>query len=121
MGTDQTIAMLGIGCTLGRQDFVNVAVARLRASISRVIDAQGANNEQSVGSPDGTQARLGDTTTKRLDATRSPAQAWVASNGASGAPPAKRVSVYAAGYVFGRSGASIPQLRSVLFALSHSL
>lgn len=147
VGTDQTIAMMGIGCTLARQDFVTLAVARLRASISRVIDAQGANNEQSVGyadwnsrlwdkanntlrscgleapgavgftarrdglgafldaatAPDGTQARLGDTTTTRLEATRSAAQAWVASNGASGSPPATRVAVYAAGYVFGRS------------------
>lgn len=152
VGTDQTIAMLGIGCTLNRREFVTTAAARLRASINRVIDAQGANNEQSVGyadwnfklwdkagrtlrncgmeapgatgftarlaglgafldaatAPDGTQARLGDTTTTRLGASRSPAQAWVASNGASGAPPAKRVSVYPAGYVFGRSGWGTP-------------
>ena len=148
VGTDQTIAILGVGCTLGRRDLRDLAASRLGSRISRVIDAQGANNEQAVGyarwnyelwgyaeramtacgvttaasatitarralamrfldqatMPDGTLAMIGDTERLRLDATKSPAQEWIATDGASGAAPSTRVAIYRAGYVFGRSG-----------------
>ncbi len=49
VGTDQTLSVMGIGCTLGRKDYTNYAVGKLSKDITRVIDSQGANNEQSVG------------------------------------------------------------------------
>ncbi|GAB48133.1 heparinase II/III domain-containing protein [Mobilicoccus pelagius] len=49
VGTDQTLAVMGVGCTLGRRDLRDYAVGRLSRDIGRVIDSQGANNEQSVG------------------------------------------------------------------------
>jgi len=49
VGTDQTLAVMGVGCTLGRRDLRDYAVTKLSRDITRVIDAQGANNEQSVG------------------------------------------------------------------------
>ena len=49
VGTDQLIAMLGVGCVLDRADIRNTAAGQLAQRISRVFDAQGANNEQSVG------------------------------------------------------------------------
>lgn len=148
VGTDQLIAMLGVGCVLGRSDLRSDAANQLAGRITRVIDAQGANNEQSVGyarwnyelwgaaerslqacgittpatrtiaarraaalafldhatTPNGTFAMIGDTQIERFDPAKSPAQTWLATNGAAGAPPAARVAVYAAGFVFGRSG-----------------
>ncbi|MDO5710914.1 MAG: heparinase II/III family protein [Micrococcales bacterium] len=148
VGTDQLIAMLGVGCVLGRADIRTDAANQLAQRIGRVIDAQGANNEQAVGyarwnyelwgaaqramescavnstamktiasrraaamrfldqatAPDGTLALLGDTQALRLDPAKSPAQAWIRSNGTAGAPAQARVAIYAAGYVFGRSG-----------------
>lgn len=149
IGTDRNLALLGVGCVLQRQSDMTTVVSRLAATISRVVDAQGANNEQSTGyanwnhvlwgkvssylrtcriddpgaavipakrdaiqafldratAPDGTLYPVGDTSNDaRLEAGRSPAQRWVHSNGAAGSPPAERVSVYRAGFVFGRSG-----------------
>lgn len=49
VGTDQTLAVMGIGRTLGRRDLRDYAVTKLSRDITRVIDGQGANNEQSVG------------------------------------------------------------------------
>jgi len=49
VGTDQTLAIMGIGCTLGRRDLRDGAVAKLSRDITRVIDDQGANNEQAIG------------------------------------------------------------------------
>lgn len=148
VGTDQLIAMLGVACVLGRPDLREEPAKALAGRITRVIDSQGANNEQSPGyarwnhelwgqaenamrtcgvnsgalstiasrraaamrfldqatAPDGTLALIGDTEPLTLDPAKSPAQAWIASNGATGAPPAARVAVYSAGFVFGRSG-----------------
>jgi hypothetical protein len=47
-GTDETIALLGVGCLLGRSDLRNLAVSRLSQAITTTIDTQGANNEQST-------------------------------------------------------------------------
>lgn len=148
VGTEQTISMMGVGCVLQRRDFRDLGATRLSQRISRVIDAQGANNEQSVNyadvnaklwdraaeamrtcgidspaartiltrralagvfldhatAPDGTYHRLGDTPTRRPEATDSATQQWIRSDGAAGTPPANRVAVYGAGFVFGRSG-----------------
>lgn len=49
VGTDQTLAILGIGCTVGRRDLRDYAASKLAKDITRVIDSQGANNEQAVG------------------------------------------------------------------------
>ncbi|MDO5500930.1 MAG: hypothetical protein Q4F67_14740, partial [Propionibacteriaceae bacterium] len=49
VGTEQTLAVMGIGCTLRRNDLRTYAVDKLGRDITRVIDAQGANNEQAVG------------------------------------------------------------------------
>ncbi|HEX7537902.1 MAG TPA: heparinase II/III family protein [Dermatophilaceae bacterium] len=47
-GTDESIALLGVGCVLGRSDLRNIAITRLSQGITTVIDTQGANNEQST-------------------------------------------------------------------------
>jgi hypothetical protein len=48
-GTDESIAMFGIGCTLGRADLKSLALERLTTAITTAIDPQGSTNEQSVG------------------------------------------------------------------------
>ncbi|TCC07790.1 hypothetical protein E0H45_17725 [Kribbella soli] len=48
-GTDESIALFGVGVTLNRSDYKNLAVQRLGAGITTSIDAQGATNEQSTG------------------------------------------------------------------------
>jgi heparinase II/III-like protein len=48
-GTDESIAMFGVGCTLGRADLKNRAVDRLTQAITTAIDPQGSTNEQSIG------------------------------------------------------------------------
>jgi len=48
-GTDESIAMFGVGCTLGRADLKSRAVERLTEAITTAIDPQGSTNEQSVG------------------------------------------------------------------------
>ncbi|GAB2682144.1 heparinase II/III domain-containing protein [Kribbella swartbergensis] len=48
-GTDESIAMFGVGCILGRTDVKNLAVKRLNEAITIAIDPQGSTNEQSVG------------------------------------------------------------------------
>ncbi|HYO86356.1 MAG TPA: heparinase II/III family protein [Dermatophilaceae bacterium] len=52
IGTDRNLALLGIGCVLDRPADRDLAVARLATAIGRVVDAQGANNEQSPGYAD---------------------------------------------------------------------
>jgi hypothetical protein len=47
-GTDESIALLGVGCVLGQTDLRNLAITRLSQGITTVIDTQGANNEQST-------------------------------------------------------------------------
>ncbi|MDO5697636.1 MAG: heparinase II/III family protein [Dermatophilus congolensis] len=49
VGTEQTLAVLGIGCMVGRNDYKLYATHKLSNDITKVIDAQGANNEQSPG------------------------------------------------------------------------
>ena len=48
-GTDESIALFGVGCTLNRTDYKNLAQQRLGAAITTSIDSQGATNEQSTG------------------------------------------------------------------------
>jgi len=48
-GTDESIALFGVGCTLGRTDMKSIAHERLTEAITTAIDAQGSTNEQSVG------------------------------------------------------------------------
>lgn len=48
-GTDESIALFGVGCTLGRGELKDLAVQRLTEAITTAIDPQGSTNEQSVG------------------------------------------------------------------------
>jgi hypothetical protein len=48
-GTDESIALFGLGVTLNRADYKNLAQQRLAAAITTSIDAQGSTNEQSTG------------------------------------------------------------------------
>ena len=47
-GTDESIALFGVGCTLNRADYKKLAQDRLAAGITTSIDAQGSTNEQST-------------------------------------------------------------------------
>jgi hypothetical protein len=47
-GTDESIALFGVGCTFSRQDYMTLAQQRLNAAITTSIDAQGSTNEQST-------------------------------------------------------------------------
>jgi hypothetical protein len=47
-GTDESIALFGVGCTLNRTDYKTTAQNRLAAGITTAIDSQGATNEQST-------------------------------------------------------------------------
>ncbi|MFI7062467.1 heparinase II/III family protein [Kribbella sp. NPDC050124] len=48
-GTDESIAMFGVGCTLNRPELKTLAVERLTEAITTAIDPQGSTNEQSIG------------------------------------------------------------------------
>ena len=48
-GTDESLAMLGVGATLGNSQYVEVARQRLEEGLQASIDAQGGTNEQSTG------------------------------------------------------------------------
>ncbi|MFB6721147.1 heparinase II/III family protein [Kribbella sp. NPDC056345] len=48
-GTDESIALFGVGCTFGREDLMKKAVGRLNEGVVQSIDSQGTTNEQSVG------------------------------------------------------------------------
>jgi hypothetical protein len=48
-GTDESIALFGVGCTLKRPELKSLAVERLTEAITTAIDPQGSTNEQSVG------------------------------------------------------------------------
>lgn len=48
-GTDESIALFGVGCTLGRGELKTLAVERLTEAITTAIDPQGSTNEQSIG------------------------------------------------------------------------
>ncbi|WP_405069693.1 heparinase II/III-family protein [Kribbella sp. NBC_01510] len=47
-GTDESIALFGVGCTLDRADYKQTAQDRLAAGITTSIDAEGSTNEQST-------------------------------------------------------------------------
>lgn len=47
-GTDESLALFGIGCTLGRTDLKKLAAGRLSNAIKTSIDTQGSTNEQST-------------------------------------------------------------------------
>ncbi|MEV5962750.1 heparinase II/III family protein [Kribbella sp. NPDC051952] len=47
-GTDESLALFGVGCTLGRADLKKVASDRLTSAIKTSIDTQGSTNEQST-------------------------------------------------------------------------
>ncbi|MDQ1699715.1 MAG: hypothetical protein QOG34_1578 [Frankiaceae bacterium] len=48
-GLDENLALLAIGCTLGRSPYVDFAVDRMAKSMRHTLDAQGVTNEQSMG------------------------------------------------------------------------
>jgi hypothetical protein len=48
-GLDENLALLAIGCTLGRSSYMDFAAARLQRSMQHTVDAQGVTNEQSTG------------------------------------------------------------------------
>ena len=48
-GVDQSIAMLGVGCNLRRDDYVDLAISRMAAAAATMVDAEGATNEQAIG------------------------------------------------------------------------
>jgi hypothetical protein len=146
-GTDESIAMFGIGCTLGRESYKTLAERRLSRAITVSIDAQGATNEQSTGyaifnytlwgraikalqecgaepSPTikarraalanfiamatdslGRLHQLGDS--ERLKTPPmfpgTPME-YAGTFGVKGRPPAERIAIYDAGYIFGRTG-----------------
>lgn len=146
-GTDESLAMLGVGATLGRTVYVDLARERLTTALRQAIDAQGATNEQSTGyayfnaylwdrvarevakllpgstlsraaatkrlalmtfiahsfTPAGTQFQLGDTEAGHQTPYPGTDQAWPASGGRVGRPPAQRTASYPiAGFAFGR-------------------
>ncbi|WP_371405595.1 heparinase II/III-family protein [Kribbella sp. NBC_00662] len=47
-GTDESLALFGIGCTLQRNDLKKLASDRLTSAIKTSIDTQGSTNEQST-------------------------------------------------------------------------
>jgi hypothetical protein len=47
-GTDESIALLGVGCLLSRTDLRDLAITRMSQAITTAIDTQGASNEQST-------------------------------------------------------------------------
>ncbi|MEU4294244.1 heparinase II/III family protein [Kribbella sp. NPDC026596] len=47
-GTDESLALFGVGCTLGRSDLKKLAADRLTSAIKTSIDTQGSTNEQST-------------------------------------------------------------------------
>ena len=48
-GLDENLALLAIGCTLGRSAYMDFAVTRMTTSMQHTLDAQGVTNEQSTG------------------------------------------------------------------------
>ncbi|MGZ0153426.1 heparinase II/III domain-containing protein [Kribbella sp. WER1] len=145
-GTDESIALFGVGCTLKRPELKQLAVQRLTQAITTAIDPQGSTNEQSVGyamfnyllwgrattalqrcgsdpgkvidqrraalsewlalatKSTGELQQVGDAVKQKPTGAAGTALDYVASLGKQGTKPAKRVAVYDAGYVFGRTG-----------------
>ena len=57
-GVDQSIGLLGVGCNLGRDDYVDLAISRMGEAATTMLDAQGVTNEQSTGYATYSYARL---------------------------------------------------------------
>ncbi len=49
LGLDQSVAVLGAACNLGRSDWATVALRRIDLNAKVTFDSQGANNEQAPG------------------------------------------------------------------------
>jgi Heparinase II/III-like protein len=47
-GTDESLALFGVGCLLNRPDYNSLAITRLGSSITTAIDTEGSTNEQST-------------------------------------------------------------------------
>jgi hypothetical protein len=145
-GTDESIALFGVGCTLKRPELKALAVERLTQAITTAIDPQGSTNEQSVGygmfnyllwgrattalqrcgsnpgpviaqrraalsewlalatKSTGELQQVGDAVRQKPTGAAGTALDYVASLGKHGTKPSKRVAVFDAGYVFGRTG-----------------
>ncbi|WP_371402923.1 heparinase II/III-family protein [Kribbella sp. NBC_00662] len=145
-GTDESIALFGVGCTLKRPELKTLAVDRLTEAITTAIDTQGSTNEQSVGyamfnyllwgrattalqrcganpgpvisqrraalsewlalatKSTGELAQVGDAVAQKPTGAAGTALDYVATLGKRGTKPSKRVAVYDAGYIFGRTG-----------------
>ncbi|WP_242002136.1 heparinase II/III domain-containing protein [Kribbella steppae] len=145
-GTDESIALFGVGCTVNRTDYKNLAQQRLAAGITTSIDAEGSTNEQSTAYAQFNYSLWGRAATvlqncgvnpgTTIASRRALMATWLAlatnsmgklhqigdsevvstypwvgtpmeyagSLGARGAAPAKRVGIFAAGYIFGRTG-----------------
>lgn len=48
-GLDENLALLAIGCTLGRPSYMDFAISRMTRSMQHTLDVQGVTNEQSIG------------------------------------------------------------------------
>ncbi|MFC9693885.1 heparinase II/III family protein [Kribbella sp. NPDC056951] len=145
-GTEESLALFGVGCTLGRADLKRTAADRLATGIKTAIDPQGSTNEQSTAyaqynyslwgraidvlgkcgvdaSPTirerrqqqanwlalatnslGELHQLGDSEVVRTVPVAGTPLEYAGTSGKRGTPPAQRVGVFAAGYVFGRTG-----------------
>ncbi|WBQ04326.1 heparinase II/III domain-containing protein [Kribbella sp. CA-293567] len=146
-GTDESIALFGIGCTLGRQPLKQLAERRLSRAINESIDEQGSTNEQSTayaifnytlwGRAIKALQDCGAEPSPSVKGRRAALATWIAmasdsfgrvhqlgdservrtptifpgtlmlypgTLGEQGRPPAERVGIYDAGYVFGRTG-----------------
>ncbi|WUJ70471.1 heparinase II/III-family protein [Kribbella soli] len=145
-GTDESIALFGVGCTLKRPELKTLAVNRLTEAITTAIDTQGSTNEQSVGyamfnyllwgrattalqrcgsnpgpvisqrraalsewlalatKSTGYLQQVGDAVAQKPTGAAGTPLDYVASLGKRGTKPSKRIAVYDAGYIFGRTG-----------------
>ncbi|GAA0578716.1 hypothetical protein HPO96_13940 [Kribbella sandramycini] len=145
-GTDESLALFGVGCTLGRAELKQLAVDRLAVGLRTAIDVQGSTNEQSTsyaqynyslwgraiavlercGVDPGPAIRtrrtqmaswlalatnslgylhqLGDSEVVRTTPVVGTPLEYAGTLGQRGKRPTQRVGIFAAGYVFGRTG-----------------
>jgi hypothetical protein len=80
------------GCGMSLPRWIRARVARMPTFLAHATQ------------PDGRVVQVGDTYPEKSHLVRGTPLEYAASRGASGTPPGRRVAVYAAGYVFGRSG-----------------
>lgn len=145
-GTEESLALFGVGCTVNRTDYKQLAQERLAAGITTSIDNQGSTNEQSTayaqfnyalwgrvsdvllqcgGNPGSTirqrrslmavwlatatnslgrQHQIGDSELIKTHPYAGTPMEYAGTLGQSGPRPPRRVGVYNAGYIFGRTG-----------------